>query len=792
MRASSLLAVLLLTGCPDPDDADTGDGGTSDGGTSDGGSSDGGSSDGGGGSTTGDGGGTTTGDGGGTVEEHFTTPPAECADGGDADAVVCYTLSYEGEEMALRRLDPAPGTYVDVARTTGLTSGLRLTLYVDGDAAWLCQTNAVTRWDLATGLVERGAGGCESIARHADGFVVADYDTATIYPTLEDAFAGTGGVPALLHDEVSTWAMTSWGDLGMGSWHSTDEIELFHWSTGAWNRSLVLEDWDTWVMGMSATGGSVMMLDDGRSDSLRGAVRLAAHDLVTGQFEWERRAGVPTDYFNGLHCGCVEDAGVTWTDNDLDGVQAVEHGGTDCDDSNPTIHPGAVEACDEVDQDCDGEVDEDACSPVWSTSADLDRHLTALTDISVGGPLVVPDLTGDGINDLLVDEIYADIGEATHAGRVWLVPGPIDAPVELTEVGAVVLQGDATYGYLGSALASLGDIDGDGHDDIAVGAPGVASGSGKAYVVCGPLADAAPIADAASLVVSGIVRDQYVGHRMGRVDGLLDGDDALVVDAPRTADWSGAVHLFPLHATGSYDVEDATASLYSSVRNLRPALERSADLDGDGVNDLLLGVYDHADGAGAVLVWPGTVVADAAVEDLDMLVGWEFRQRFGSELALLGDTDSDGYQDFAVTSAYADDRIDRVDIFTGPFTPELTSADAAGFLLGNQIDGAFGDTMSGPGDLDGDGHEDLVVGERRYLDDEGAYAGAVHIARGPFEGHVVPDHTWVGAASNEALGSAIQGMGDITGDGLPDVLVDSPGAFAGFGATWFIVGADDL
>src|SRR6185436_7779455 len=98
------------------------------------------------------------------------------------------------------------------------------------------------------------------------------------------------------------------------------------------------------------------------------------------------------------------------------------------------------------------------------------------------------DVDGDGLDDVLVGALHND-SNGTDSGAAYLVLGPIPRDVSLTRADATLI-GEREYDYAGFSVSDAGDVDGDGHDDVLVGAPlngekGPAAGA--AYLVLGPV-----------------------------------------------------------------------------------------------------------------------------------------------------------------------------------------------------------------------------------------------------------------------------------------------------------------
>ena len=115
---------------------------------------------------------------------------------------------------------------------------------------------------------------------------------------------------------------------------------------------------------------------------------------------WDRREGPPGSSLSGADIfpgadevpadGIDQDcAGDDDYDQDADGYQAVSQGGEDCDDTDPTVNPSAVEICDGIDNNCDGTVDEDTAADALTWYADTDGDLygdAASTSLSCSQP----------------------------------------------------------------------------------------------------------------------------------------------------------------------------------------------------------------------------------------------------------------------------------------------------------------------------------------------------------------------------------------------------------------------
>jgi len=211
-------------------------------------------------------------------------------------------------------------------------------------------------------------------------------------------------------------------------------------------------------------------------------------------------------------------------------------------------------------------------------------------------------------------------------------------------------------------------------------------------------------------------------------------------------------------------------------------LKTLGDLDGDGKSEFLVGASYEANGtlngAGAVYVYSG---ADARV--LHTLRGTGAGDHFGNAACLAGDVDADGVDDIAVGAL--DDNVPgypdggSVQVFSGRDGRVLRT------LLGQRRADFLGATLEGMGDLDGDGHDDLLVGVPGRLDPNGRWVGALLVYSGR-DGRVLT--TSYGQRVGGVLG--LQNtcrLGDLDGDGRADYMGLE---FASVGLARLFSGAD--
>lgn len=187
------------------------------------------------------------------------------------------------------------------------------------------------------------------------------------------------------------------------------------------------------------------------------------------------------------------------------------------------------------------------------------------------------------------------------------------------------------------------------------------------------------------------------------------------------------------------------------------AVSELRDISGDGVMELMVG----APSGNAVHVYPG---ADGG--PLLKLIGPVAGSRFGHALADAGDVNDDGVADIVAGAP-------QLSPAGGAYV--LSGADGAVLwtLVGEVSADAFGYAVAGVGDVDGDGHSDVVIGARSH-DSGGNGAGRVYVYSGR-DGALLRTHD--GLAATDALGSGVTGMqADLDGDGVGDYAAAAPGA----------------
>ncbi|MCB9682500.1 MAG: FG-GAP repeat protein [Alphaproteobacteria bacterium] len=388
------------------------------------------------------------------------------------------------------------------------------------------------------------------------------------------------------------------------------------------------------------------------------------------------------------------------------------------------------------------------------------------------------DVDEDGYDDALLGAPGFS-GSAASQGRVYLFRG---GPGGLATVPSQVWTGVAAGDGLGSTLAFLGDVDGDGHVDAAFGAPGTTSTlthQGAVWIVHGTGTGLAPAAQVALL---GHDADRYFGSVLstaGDVNG--DGYADVLVGSDRVGRISTRIDEVQLHVGGAGGMSPTPLSTWSLGRfNRDHAFAGLGDVDGDGFDDMAL-VQAVPLNRWALQLYRGGPSGPAAVPDLERDLS------LGTGTVTGMDVDGDGLSD-VITALYGTLSVWRGEAGGLATTPERLSAIYAGDIR----------VLAGGGDLDGDGRADLLVGSPG----QGGYdQGAVVLIAGTATG-LSPDPIafWDGGAARVSLGAALA-IGDADGDGIDDAVLGGPSMVVddtgdhfdpgvlGRGAVWWVRGA---
>src|SRR3989338_7522372 len=276
----------------------------------------------------------------------------------------------------------------------------------------------------------------------------------------------------------------------------------------------------------------------------------------------------------------------------------------------------------------------------------------------------------------------------------------------------VNLTGIAVEDWQGSSVASAGDVNGDGYDDVIVGAygnDGGGSNSGAAFVYFG-------------------------GDSM---DNAID------------------VNLTGVAAVNQQGVSAASAG----------------DVNGDGYDDVIVsanGNDGNGDGSGAAFVYFGGASMDNAI-DVN-LTGVAANDRQGISVAPAGDVNGDGYDD-VIVGAYLNDGNGADSgaafvYFGGSSMDNAIDVNLTGVAAGDQQGGS----VAPAGDVNGDGYDDVIVGANLNYGN-GASSGAAFVYFGGSSMDNAIDVNLTGVAAGDQQGGSVAPAGDVNGDGYDDVIV---------------------
>ena len=435
------------------------------------------------------------------------------------------------------------------------------------------------------------------------------------------------------------------------------------------------------------------------------------------------------------------------------------------------------------------------------------------------------DVNGDGLDDLIIGAVNDD-PNGSNSGASFVVFGKTGTGVvQLSDIesgtGGFVINGVSAGDQSGISVSSAGDVNGDGLDDLIIGArydePN-GSKSGASFVVFGKTGTGAvQLSDvesgAGGFVINGVSAFDQSGFSVssaGDVNG--DGLDDLIIGAPYD-DPNGSASgtsfvVFGKTGTGVVQLSDIEAGTGGFVINGLSAFDQSGrsvssagDVNSDGFDDLIIGArYDDPNGVNSgasFVVFGKTGTGAVQLSDIEagtggfVINGVSAGDLSGWSVSSAGDVNGDGFDDLIIGAPY-----DRPNGFfsgasfvvfgkTGTGAVQLSDIEAGigGFVInGVSASDRSGWSVSSAGDVNGDGLDDLIIGAI-WDDPNGVNSGASFVVFGKtgtgavqlsnieagIGGFVIN-----GVSAFDESGFSVSSAGDVNGDGFDDLIIGAP------------------
>ncbi|MFT5583226.1 MAG: hypothetical protein ACI9VR_000804 [Cognaticolwellia sp.] len=419
--------------------------------------------------------------------------------------------------------------------------------------------------------------------------------------------------------------------------------------------------------------------------------------------------------------------------------------GTDCDDSQTQVYPGALEICgDGILNDCNGSADCRFSGSEFLTNWDL--AFDTVVGEGLGSSLNTGDLSGDGVADL-----SAATSPDSSLGAVLVA---FDLPSTANQTLFYHQVNNAGFG-----AHDLGDMTGDGQADLAV----AAEDYGVAYLFEGPLDPSDSYVPQNQAQGTLNFPSQDTGQARILILGDIDGDGQ-----PEMALSQGSDQIVTLFSgvwqEDDYEAEHILANLLSEESNFGLALETS-DIDGDGLPELSVLNRKIAHIVNTTQISTGVLLEDCSSN-------LQSPGRF-VDMGQAGDATGSGAQALWVSTAS-----DEIGLWSG----ERSWSDLAvrlNLTSGYQLQGP----VSGGQDMDGDGNLDLAFSVTDTFGESG-----VCLTYGPLlEGVLTPDYCATEKGSPDA-GMDVLLTTDLNGDGVPDLATGDPSADGGNGSYYLLFG----
>ena len=451
----------------------------------------------------------------------------------------------------------------------------------------------------------------------------------------------------------------------------------------------------------------------------------------------ESHPGAEEVWYDGIDGDCDMQSDY---DQDGDGDEHADYGGTDCDDTDTTTYYGAPEQLDEQDHDCNGEygrIDQaDGFAEfLGSNYNDYDYYMGYRLDW-------VSDMDADGLDDIVACGPLWGFSsydkESYEQGRCYVLPGAGNGEDTSFADNEIATITGGAYEYLGWGMAVVPDMDGDGLDEFLTGSPtySISGAVGAAHLFMG-----ADVLDLGNITASDATAALYssAGYDYFAMDtaalGDVTGDGAAELVASTASELMGSFGVYlamGLHVwsggdalNGNMSSGDALASF--SASSYGGSTVGGGDFDGDGLPDLITGDNGYTwvlDASGKFYVMEGGSGNQYIISGADIALGGTFSSSDVSEISDSGsegigwrngwthDVDGDGYDEVLASGWYSDAGAEEAGIvYVIPGDAAMGGGDASSlamFTIQGSMEYGRGTAAEHPADIDGDGRGDVV------------------------------------------------------------------------------------